>query len=665
MGIGAVPADRVKRTVIQPDGKQVAVRQYGDEYFHYTMTEDGFLVTDGEGGGLYYSVFENCKLQPTNILAHECSQRDNIEKTFLAQRLKSGYDRFILDSLGIVHRHLQDSSNVRRLKYRKRALGVPNTYIGRKKGLVILVEFPNCKMSSSAPKSTYNTIFNSPRYSDNNHVGSVRDYFLDQSYGQFDLRFDVVGPFTLSQDYGYYGSDSMSGYQDKNVSEMIVEACQQADKDVDYKDYDWDSDGVVDQVFIIYAGYGQATGGPANTIWPHESALTRTLILDGVAISQYACSNELYGSAGSTQTLMGIGVACHEFSHCLGLPDLYDTDYSGAYGMSYWDLMNSGSYNGPKGIGEVPSGYTAYERWFAGWLTFTDITESQKVEGMPGLETTPIAYRVVNERNENEFFTLENRQPDKWFSYVRQYKGAHGLLVTHIDYDFKAWTTNRVNPNTKHQRMSPIVADNSYGEMNNDIVADLFPGSSNITLLNNTSHAEHGGRLFNQNWDGTYNMNKSILEIKEEDGQISFDVIFNYELPTPVALDATNISENTFTARWEAEDAESFTLELEEVKSVKPFISEKQLIENIRETTYQVSNLDAVYCIYKVRANKGDLHTEWSNAINVTLKDPNSITDLHAQKQTEGTAYNLNGLPLNDWHKGDVFIRNNKKFIYR
>ena len=127
MGIGAVPADRVKRTVIQPDGKQVAVRQYGDEYFHFTLTEDGFLVTDGEGGGLYYSVFENCKLQPTNILAHECSQRDNIEKTFLAQRLKSGYDRFILDSLGIVHRHLQDSSNVRRLKYRKRALGVPNT----------------------------------------------------------------------------------------------------------------------------------------------------------------------------------------------------------------------------------------------------------------------------------------------------------------------------------------------------------------------------------------------------------------------------------------------------------------------------------------------------------------------------------------------------------
>lgn len=128
---------------------------------------------------------------------------------------------------------------------------------------------------------------------------------------------------------------------------MIIEACQLVDDKVNFKDYDWDGDGEVDQVFVIYAGYGEHAGAPSNTIWPHESSLgNRSIMLDGVRINTYACSSELNGNSG--QVMAGIGTPCHEFSHCLGFPDLYDTDYSGAFGMSYWDVMNSGSHSGPK-----------------------------------------------------------------------------------------------------------------------------------------------------------------------------------------------------------------------------------------------------------------------------------------------------------------------------
>ena len=665
----AVPADGVQRNFVQPDGTQITVRQLGDEYFHFMVTLDGFLVTEGEQGGLYYSIFSDDMMLSSGILAHNIDQRNTPEKAYLEERLKVKYDECAIEKIRNIHIALRDNANARRSKVQQRLLGTPSSYLGEKKGLVILVEFPNQRMSSETPHDDYDRMFNAAGYSENGHVGSVHDYFFDQSYGQFDLTFDVVGPVMMSQNYGYYGSDALNGQNDMNVREMIIEACLLADEYVDFRDYDWDSDGEVDQVFIVYAGYGQATGGASNTVWPHESYVMNGPVLDGVQISQYACSNELYGSGGTEKTLMGIGTACHEFSHCLGLPDLYDTDYSGAFGMSYWGVMNSGSYNGPRRLGEVPCGYTAFERWFSGWLDFIDIEESQKVENLPSLEEDPVAYRIINEGNANEFYTFENRQPDKWFKYVASYEDLHGLLVTHIDYDLKAWSSNQVNPTAKHQRMSPIVADNNYSQSYNGFAGDLFPGTNNVTELTNTSHVDFGGRLFNKNVDDTYNMNKSILDIREsDDGQISFDIIFNYEIPTPVATAATDITEHSFVANWMSDNAESYTIELEMVKKIKPYVSETVLIENIYQTEYQVKDIDAVFCNYRVRANKGDLHTEWSNVVDVTLgvpDRPDGIEGIQDQSGANSDIYGLNGIRVSNPHKGNIVIKNKKKFIIK
>lgn len=656
-----VPADGVLRNLIQTDGTILTLRQLGDEHCHYMITKDGLVVQENVSGGFYYAIFHEGHLIPSSVLAHNPDQRRRSEQLYVRKRLDQSWDADILDSLKTYHTYAMQVANERRLRksITRRALGVPTQYVGEKKGLVILVEFPNLSMKSQTAHADHLRMFNEVGYSDHNHVGSVHDFFNDQSYGKFNLTFNVVGPVTVSKNYGYYGSDALSGNHDMYVRNMIIEACTLADEYVDFKDYDWDSDGTVDQVFVIYAGYGQATGGASNTIWPHESYLTEELVLDGVRISQYACSNELYkGSVGGQDLLMGIGTACHEFSHCLGLPDLYDTDYSGAYGMSYWSLMNSGSYNGPDGVGEVPCGYTAFERWFSGWLEFTEISTSQNVGPIPCLGKSPIAYKLVNDADKDEFYTFENHQSDKWFSYVSRYSGMHGLLITHIDYDKNAWQSNKVNPSLKHQRMSPVVADNGYTLSSDGLAGDLFPGKSGVTELTNTSHVDYGGKLFNRNKDGSYNMNKSILNIKEEGGEISLDVVFCDEIPTPIALEASEITQDSFRARWTTSksDVESYALELEIIKSLKPFVNELIVIDNILEQEYLVKNLNAHSCKYRVRANRGDLHTEWSNLISVNFEKTSKIVKLFNDDEHSPVFYDLWGKQTKQMISKGIYI---------
>lgn len=332
--------------------------------------------------------------------------------------------------------------------------------------------------------------------------------------------------------------------------------------------------------------------------------------------------------------------------------------------MSYWGVMDSGSYNGPQSIGEVPCGYTAFERWFAGWLDFIDIETSQKISSIPCLETGPYAYRIVNEGNITEFYTFENRQPDKWFKYANKHEGLHGLLVTHIDYDLKAWSTNMVNPTISHQRMSPIVADNSYGINYSDLAGDLFPGSKNVTELTNSSHVDYGGKLYNKNTDETYAMNKSILNILDNNGLISFDVVFNHEIPTPIALEATDVYKTSFRAVWELTSADSYALELIIIKKLKPLLYEKIIIDDILQNEYVINDLDAASCNYRVRANKGDLHTEWSNTIKVDLSNAAGISDVFYNKIDGGSQYNLSGQMVKDKYQG-ITIQNGKKRLYR
>lgn len=657
--IVAVPANGITFSVLQPDGNELKVMLYGDEGFHFFKTTDNVPIVRGEDNYFYYATLgENEKIVSSGIIAHEKGVRAKFEQSYVENRLS-----LITNAISEQWRSSFDKRNSTILRSvsqpdSHRVLGLSQGYFGDKKGLVILANFANLQMSGDNPLQIFSRMFNEEGYTDNGHVGSVHDYFYDQSYGQFNLTFDVVGPMTLSNDYGYYGRNvDLSSGADANPREMVIEACRYADDYVNFKDYDWDGDGEVDQVFIVYAGYGEHAGAPGNTIWPHESVLGReSITLDGVKINTYACSSELSGNSG--KTLSGIGTACHEFSHCLGFPDLYDTDYSGGFGMSYWDVMNSGSYSGYKGTGEIPYGYSAYEKWQAGWLTPVEIGETTKGIQISDLLESPSAYILYNEGERNEFFILENHQINKWYSCLGNQKAQHGLMITHIDYDEQAWKANTVNQYPNHQRFTIVPADNSYGQTIEDLMGDLYPGTRNVVSLTNTSHISSGGLLFNSNSDNSKYLNRTLCNIKETDKAVLLDILVGSDV-VPVAMDATDVSDGGYTANWSnVPDAESYTLAYTTITSVFPLVAKNDLIDNIVDTKYVLPwDADAIVSTYKVRAIIDGIESPWSDEITVRKEKTNALSPLRSNDGLPSTFYLLNGTHTNASHRGVTLVR--------
>lgn len=327
-----------------------------------------------------------------------------------------------------------------------------------------------------------------------------------------------------------------------HIGEFITEAVKNADAayDIDWPKYDWDGDGEVEQVFVLYAGYGQATGGPTGTIWPNAWTLDEATAnndgnggfsLDGVFINQYACSNELYQSSGCTP--MGLGVFCHEFSHCMGLPDMYDTNYSNTPTMGDWDLLASGSYNGPNGIGWCPAGWTSYERAYAGWLDIEELKAGDIITGMKDLEDYEgKAYAIYNDNHRDEFYLLENHKNRGWDAYTPE----GGLLVIHVDYDKALFDNNIVNSKgtftpaqgydgtytNDHPRMAPF---SKIRSVTNETYYYTYPMEAPRGVLDSlTNVSKPAATLYNALADGSTLMGKPIYNIKKdaETGDISF-----------------------------------------------------------------------------------------------------------------------------------------------
>lgn len=654
----SVPAINKKIIITQSDGSLLTVILRGDEHAHYYSTSDSIPIFKKEDS-FYYGFIEEDQLKVSDVIAHEKESRSIEENPYVINSTS------VLKFINHIHFSSLELQNKRRAARiaQKAHLKEGNAYIGAKRGLVVLVEFEDLLFTSQTAHIDFYNMFNQPGYSNNGNIGSVRDYFMDQSYGKFNLTFDVIGPIKLNKSYKYYGSNSLETGQDRRPEEMVIEGCQYIDEEVDFSKYDWDGDGEVEQIFFIYAGYGEHAGASSNTIWPHESHLSSKKIqLDGVYVNTYACSCELRGTAGSV--LNGIGTPCHEFSHCLGLPDLYDTDYSGAFGMCYWDLMDSGSHNGPEGWGEIPYGYSAYERWFAGWIEPIEITDTQENLKLRDLGLYPEAFIVYNEGNRNEYYILENHQDERWFQYVGTYKNFHGLLVTHVDYDKIAWQNNIVNPTSKHQRMSIIPADNKYGKSEEDLRGDLFPGYSNVTTLSYSSHQDSGGRLFNENIDGSYNMNFSIASIKEDNLIINFDIINTINFPIPQVKDPTEISNSGYTANWlEIPEAETYIIEQSSTylwNYVFPVTKKQTTV--VSNQTYANMNwlIEDCDAQYRVRGIIKGVPTEWSESISVG--HPNDV-ELVTSNQTNDKLkyYRLDGTLQRCPSKGiNIVVKKNK-----
>lgn len=327
-------------------------------------------------------------------------------------------------------------------------------YQGEKRGLIILVSFPDQKFGSEDPKALWQAVANQEDYSDNGARGSVSDYFRDQSYGQFHLSFDVVGPVETKNPYAYYGTNKdwgqPTGWFDQNVGELVDEVCHVVDDSVHFKDYDWDDDGKVEQIFLLYAGHGENDyySKDSTVIWPHMATLSvdwpgysEGITLQGVRIDTYACSNEI----NRKNELEGLGTICHEFSHCLGLPDLYDTK-KGTSVLGNYDLMDQGCYCGG---GWCPTGYSSYERYACGWLTPDPVEDARAVTSLEPLHLQPDVRIYRRSPESADYYLIECREKSSWDSYLP----TAGLMAWHIDYDKTVWDENTVNNDPQHLRV--------------------------------------------------------------------------------------------------------------------------------------------------------------------------------------------------------------------
>lgn len=513
----AVPAKKLQKVVTLTNGTQVSVELRGDEYLSWWEGTDGtaYRATADD------AVFEAFDLEAQKPAA--AARRARTEQ-------------------GRVARLARVKNSLKGADDKMRGLGGDHiTYKGVKKGLVVLVDFKNKKFADGHDLEYYKNVINGKDFSDEEegYVGSVRDYFLAQSNGQFELDFDVVGPVTMSKNYGYYGNDG--AYQkDEKVYEMIKEACDGIQDKVNLKDYDWDGDGEADQVFFLYAGLGQASGGSAGTIWPHESELRYwpcgVLSYSTGKINTYACANELQPETqGSSRYISaGIGTICHEFSHCLGFADMYDTTGGGGYGMSVFDVMDQGSYNGN---GFVPCNYTAFERIYAGWVEAIELESPATVKDMKSVSDYGRPFIMYNYKNTNEYFLMENRQNTGWDKGLY---GSNGLLIVHVNYVPSRWANNSVNSSAEKIQCCTVVnADGSRENTQYSLQGDLYPYEVKGVTMNDefTDESEPAAKLYTKNSDNSYALGIPITQIKRSKGSVSFLVCGG---------DANNVIDNTF-----------------------------------------------------------------------------------------------------------------------
>lgn len=475
----AIPArPGIWRTITLTDGTQVQAQLQGDEHLNYYEDAEGNTYTE------------------------------NADGTFYAFNLNEAKER--------VKTRLNKMRAAAAAKHPHRAIGQYGNYTGKKRCLIILAQFTDVKFAAGHDNAYYTRVANEENFtSAEGHRGSVRDYFLAQSNGKFELNFDIAGPYTMPNSASYYGSNTPSS--DAKASEMIATACKMANADgVDFSKYDWEGDGNVDMVFVIYAGYGEATSTKRpDVIWPHQYELYYTgkdLYLNNKYVNVYACSNEIdeINDTGKPH-VQGIGAICHEFSHCLGYPDLYDTGSAGRFGLGHFDLMCQGSYNGDT---FRPAGYSSYEKWMAGWLTPIELSnEDKQINDLKAVSDNGEAYIIYNQRNRNEYYLLENRQHTGWDDALP----GTGLQISHVDYDRTSWEYNRVNAED-HQRFTIFHADGLAGANNEN--NDLYPYKDNNSLTNNSYPA---ATLHNSNSDGTLMMNRGVTNITQNaDGTMSF-----------------------------------------------------------------------------------------------------------------------------------------------
>ncbi|MCL1850335.1 MAG: M6 family metalloprotease domain-containing protein [Bacteroidetes bacterium] len=519
----AIPAIPTPIVFTQPDGTHLTVMVRGDERIHWHETMDGYTLLYNQEHFLTYAQLDEAgNLQPTDFIATDIENRDIETLFFLNTIVKklffSDVQKQVMlqvwdieDKFAAQH-ELQEGS-LRSVQY---------------KTICAFVQFPEKAMIKAI--ADFDPLFNQLGYTGSGVYGSVRDYFKESSYDQFDLLITLCGIYTAPQSESYYAGPAGNGTL--HVDELARWTALQvaAEPTINFVEYDSNNDGKVDGFHFIFAGIGQETGSCSTCIWSHKYQFNPPVTQNGKSISIYSCSPELRTINGNAITT--IGVIAHEMSHAFGAYDFYDTDYNGSGGTypgtGDWDIMANGSYNGSP-EGSRPPHHNTFTKIQYGWVTPIVLNSYTTVTNMPNSTENPVAYRI-NTTYPNEYYLLENRQKNKFNTTV---PGA-GLLIWHVHAQVNQGGMQNCVNCMHPQKMYPVCASrntqmptsspSSYGNINSG--GCPFPGTSNKTSFTDETTPAM------KSWNGA-NTGKPITKITHANQLISFvfmEPVTNYTI---------------------------------------------------------------------------------------------------------------------------------------
>lgn len=603
----AKPAYPGVLTHVNPDGTTVQIRLHGDEHFSFITDTEGMLMKRDASGAMVYDLVNGQRLMASpEIIAN----------------MKAAAAATDIDGINRAPSRMAALDSEGRTVYPTK---------GETRSLVILLEYSDVKFQPNSAKDI-DDMLNSEGYTKYGCNGSVRDYYIYNSNGQYKPIFDVSRVVTLPYTSKYYtGGDKYT-----NFKEAIKYALDELDDEINFSQYDYDNDGIVDTIYFYYAGYGQAdTPTDGQTIWPHQSNLgAYGWRYDNVQIGPYACSNELNGMNhyyNQDMYLDGPGTFVHEFGHVLGMPDLYDPTYSGiTITPGDWDIMDNGSYNND---GYCPPNLSAYEKWMYKWIEYTAVEDNKhydlKTVQQGGEALRVPVVRVNGSPMTSEYFVIETRDKKNWDAYLAD----EGMLIWHLNYSNYSWSRNAVNTEAGRPRLSLVAADGTANwklDGTGSPRKAAFPGS-NVDNCYITPDTKVTFDCFNNNLlANPLDVYITSISYDAETGVSSFDYNVVREAPAlPITMKkptrTSNASGNPtsgFVLEWDpVEGAESYLLTVYRYSS-----SGKQIFES----GYDEKNVgNTVRCEFKnltstkmgleyhayVRAFKGLPSSEKSNEV--------------------------------------------------
>lgn len=626
----ARPAYRGTTRVAQPDGSSVTTRLVGDEYLHYHTTADGYsLVRRDDGAYVYAKKNSLGQLEPTALLAHDADERSADERLYLEKvgRLTPK------PTDQMVQMHRQDrAARARQLSQSKASLYDYSSF----RGLVILVEYNDCPFRYDDYSDIMEEMINADDYTGNSRTnirnlnvsctGSVRDFYRDNSNGQFVPTFDVVGPVQVKRSQ-YYVNGTQNAFQ------LMIDACTAADPLVNFRDYDVNDDGDVDMIYFIFSGLGSyIDGNDSRLLWPHQSDVRfRNVRKDGVYLGRYACSNELFGST-DWNVLEGIGTMCHEFSHVLGLPDFYDTNnqFDGeCVTPAGWSVMaEGGDYN----YGRTPCGFSLFERYALGFAS-PEVIDDPGTFRIEALHESNAGYRL-NTAEKKESFFIENRQKVKWDSLLP----GHGMLIFRVDStSSRMWIDNSVNDDPEHPYYELLRAGGTRASAS----ADPFPGSRNVRAINNETTPSL------KTWTGKLST-LAFRNIRETNGVITFEA-YNVNVVTSVSFsqDTYRLSVGSGLQLIPTYEPESATCEM-------VFTSDNEAVATVDDEGF-VAGLQEGVAHISVTIN--DAVTATCTVIVAALQEVPDIASFRALEENLDAVLILNNAQVLYVYDGIVYLR--------